>query len=186
LVRSTTLVPSSFASSMWPTTIVLALAAALPAPRILDATCTRGVLLRSSLLGGASALALAPRRAAADDAADSTVMRGVLQMPADVAARIPAGSTATVAIRVVGRNSKGPLATVELPLDGRPFPVDYAVMRSDMREGVADFVWQAEDIYVKADVTTSAGKILAAGRSKAKAVNVDGAPTHQTAYLTLE
>ena len=113
-------------------------------------------------------------------------MRGVLQMDASAAARVPSGSKATVAIRVVGRNTKGPLATVELPLEGKSFPLEYAISRADLREGVADFIWLQEDIYIKADVTTAAGKDFAAGRSKAKAAVEDGVPSHKVAYLLLE
>ena len=113
-------------------------------------------------------------------------MRGVLQMPDNVAARMPAGSKATVAIRVVGRNTKGPLATVELPLpEEKPFPLEYSIVRANLRD-VPDFIWETDDIYVKADVTTAAGKDFAAGRSKAKAATIDGKASHQTAYLTLE
>ena len=157
--------------------------AALSPPRWVDVRCTRSTLLQTSLLGSSLLLA-APSQPAV--AADDTVMQGVLQMPANLVKKLPAGSTARVTLRVVGRNTKGPLAEVQLPLDDKVFPLDYTVSKAAMREGVPDFIWEAEDIYIKADVTTAAGKDYAEGRSKAKAVNVDGRPSHQVAYLTLE
>ena len=152
-----------------------------PAPK---QGCTRrAALLQTSLLS--SSILLAPPAARAES--DDVVMQGVLQMTANDAARVPSGSTATVVIRVVGRNTKGPLATVQVPLNGKTFPVEYSIVRADLREGVPDFLWQAEDIYVKADLTTPSGKDFAAGRSKAKAVTgADGQPSHKVAYLTLE
>lgn len=114
-------------------------------------------------------------------------MRGVLQMPAGTLQKLPAGSVATVLIRVVGRNTKGPLASVQVPLDASKFPVEYAISSSELREGLPDYIWREEDIYIKADAVTPAGKTYAEGRSKAKAVmGDDGKPTHKTAYLTLE
>ena len=157
--------------------------AALSPPRWVDVRCTRSTLLQTSLLGSSLLLAAPPQPAVA---ADDTVMQGVLQMPANLVKKLPAGSTARVTLRVVGRNTKGPLAEVQLPLDDKVFPLDYTVSKAAMREGVPDFIWEAEDIYIKADVTTAAGKDYAEGRSKAKAVNVDGRPSHQVAYLTLE
>ena len=156
---------------------------ALSPPRWVDVRCTRAALLQTSLLGSSLLLAAPPQRALA---ADDTVMQGVLQMEANLVKKLPAGSTATVTLRVVGRNTKGPLAEVQLPLDDKVFPVEYTISKESMREGVPDFIWETEDIYIKADVTTAAGKDFAAGRSKAKAVNVDGRPSHNVAYLSLE
>ena len=113
-------------------------------------------------------------------------MDGVLQMEAGAAAKVPADATATVFIRVVGRNSKGPLGTLQVPLDGKTFPVPYTITRANLREGVADFIWEGEDVYVAAVLATSAGKTIAEGKSKAKAVPVDGVPGHKTAFLQLE
>ena len=103
-------------------------------------------------------------------------------MEQKMAAKVPDGSTATVVIRVVGRNTNGPLATVQVPLDGKTFPVDYAILKADLREGVPDYIWEDQDIYIKADVVTGKGKDYAVGRSKSK--YKDG--VHQTAYLALE
>jgi hypothetical protein len=113
-------------------------------------------------------------------------MSGVLQMQKDVEARLPAGSVAKVTIRVVGRNTKGPLATIELPLEGKTFPIEFTISRADLREGVPDYIWVEDDIYVKGDVVSSSGSGYAEGRSKAKAGKADGVAIHQTAYLTLE
>lgn len=113
-------------------------------------------------------------------------MRGVLQR--DKGARPPpAGATAEVSIRVVGRNTKGPLGTVQLPLDGATFPLEYTVTTANLREGVPDFLWKSEDIYVKADILRADGKSVAEGRSKAKArPQPDGSVARDTAYLLLE
>ena len=128
----------------------------------------------------ASALLLASLPAFAADG--EPVMKGVLQMQPAVAQKFPAGSVATVAIRVVGRNTKGPLAQVVVPLDGRTFPAEFAVSRSDLREGVPDYLWQEEDLYIIATARTPAGKAVAVGRSKAKFKDGE----HQVAYVTLE
>ena len=171
-------------------TMLLALVAPLaavltPTPMPKPATaCTRAALLHTStVLCSSLLLAGRPLSALAEDAAPTAaVMDGVLQMQEKLAATVPAGSTATVQIRVVGRNTKGPLATVNVPLEGKTFPVSYTVTKADLREGVADFIWEAEDIYVKADVVTPAGKTFGEGRSKSKFK--DG--VHQTAFLTVE
>ena len=135
---------------------------------------------RAAVETAASALLLASLPAFAADG--EPVMKGVLQMQPAVAQKIPAGSVATVAIRVVGRNTKGPLGTLQLPLDGRTFPIDYTVERNDLREGVPDFVWVDDDIYVFSEITAPSGKKYAEGRSKAK-MKPEG---RQIAYLTLE
>jgi len=111
-------------------------------------------------------------------------MRGVLQAAGPLT--FPEGSIADVTLRVVGRNTKGPIAQLSVPLDGKSFPVEYVVSRSNLREGLPDYIWEADDIYVKAGVVTSKGKELYVGRSKAKAVQRDGRTVHDTAFLTLE
>ena len=96
---------------------------------------------------------------------------------------IPAGSTATVVVRVVGRNTGGPLATLTLPVaDGSVFPLEYSVTRGDLREGLPDYIWEAEDIYVKADLTAPSGKEFAVGRGKSKFKDNE----HQISYVLLE
>lgn len=183
---------------------VISLSAALlvPAsPRSAAHTCTRGAFIQKAAFVGAALCV--PTVAFADDTSSEDgsvvapvveiasekdiVMQGVLQMPKEVSSRLPNNiKSAEVQIRVVGRNTKGPLATVDIPVVGKSFPLDYTVLRSDLREGVADFIWAEEDIYVKADLKTSDDKVFAVGRSKAKFVNEDGKPMHKIAYLTLE
>ena len=88
-----------------------------------------------------------------------------------------------VTLRVVGRNTKGPLATATFgPLDGASFPVSFAITRAQLREGVPDFLWQEEDIYIKVGINSASGKEIVAGKSKAKFK--DG--THEVGYVTLE
>ena len=121
-----------------------------------------------AVLPGADAVAEVPSAASADgsgvdsDAADiqSTVMRGVLQVDKGVTwpSSIPRGSKAIVTMRVMGSNSKGPLATLALPIDA--FPLDFTISRRDLRD-VPDFVWASEDLYVKADVVTPDGRVVA-------------------------
>ena len=51
-------------------------------------------------------------------------MKGVLQLnKSDKLAPLPEGTSAMVTLRVVGRNTKGALATSTVPLDGVEFPV---------------------------------------------------------------
>ena len=92
----------------------------LPAPR------SNGVTRRdatAALLGAAVAPLAAPLCAHADDAAD-VVMKGVLQLnKGEKLPPLPEGTAATVTLRVVGRNTKGALATATVPLDGVEFPV---------------------------------------------------------------
>ena len=136
-----------------------------------------GAAALSPALGGGAALA-----------ADSDlVMRGVLQLSKDAKLTPPAGSSATITLRVVGRNTNGPLAQGVVPIsEGTTFPLEFAVMRAQLREGVPDYVWEKEDIYIKADVNTAAGKELFVGRSKAK-LKMDGdTPKREVAYVTLE
>ena len=143
--------------------------------------CSRAAFLHGALL----CPLLLPSLANADDMGDE-VMRGVLQRDAQQKP-FPDGSIAEVTLRVVGRNTKGPISTVTLPLDGKTFPLEYSIVRSDLREDLPNYIWQADDIYIKADVRTASGKGLAEGRSKAKAVaQADGSTLHQTAYLLLE
>ena len=110
------------------------------------------------------------------------VMSGVLQSEAK-GASLPAGASVTITARVVGRNTKGPLAVKTVgPLDAPlPLPSSFSLRRVDLREGVPDFLWAAEDIYVRTEVTKG-GKTLLDGRSKAKFKDEQ----HQTAYVTLE
>ena len=112
------------------------------------------------------------------------MFRGVLQVEKGQSLALPPGSTVTVVLRVVGRNTKGPLATVSLPLDGVSFPAQFTVSRSDLREGLPDYVWEKDDIYLIATATTPKGKELAVGRSKSKFLAESG--THGVAYVTLE
>jgi len=145
------------------------------------------VLSRRAALVHAAALAvpaaLAPGAHAADDPSE-VVMTGQLQF----AAKLPPGSTATVTARVVGRNTKGPLATLVVPdLDGASSPVDFAIRRANFRE-VPDFVWLDDDLYLKADVVSN-GKTLLVARGKSKGVAGDGsslASRHKPAALELE
>ena len=55
-----------------------------------------------------------------------------------------------------------------------------------MTQGVNDFMWEREDLFVRADILTAAGKTVATGRSKAKAIDVSGTPGHGVAYVTIE
>ena len=171
-----------------------ALLAALTPPSALksEALTRRAALLQTS--SAALAFAAAPLALADDEAlppppppppppAPPPVMRGVLQMDANIAKRVPAGSTATVVVRVVGRNTGGPLATLTLPVaDGSVFPLEYSVTRGDLREGLPDYIWEAEDIYVKADLTAPSGKEFAVGRGKSKFKDNE----HQISYVLLE
>ena len=171
--------------------ISLSAALLIPSTPHLDGrACTRGAFLKGAVVGGIAFCV--PTQSRAEDESrgnddSNVVMRGVLQMQKDVEARLPSNiKSAEVQIRVVGRNTKGPLATVEIPVEGTSFPIDYTISRSDLREGLADFIWLEEDIYVKADLKNTKDKVYAEGRSKAKFVNEDGKKTHKVAYLTLE
>ena len=92
-----------------------------------------------------------------------------------------AGAEATVTLRVVGRNTKGPMGTLVIPVGGTKFPIDFAITRAELREGLPDFIWAEEDIYLAADVTNS-GKVLLKGKSKSKFA--DG--VHKQAFVTCE
>ena len=158
-----------------------------------SAPLSRADVLRRAALLASPAPLLVSRLAAADEpppalatGESGVVMRGVLQMEPALASKVPSGSVASVAIRVVGRNTKGPLASLQVPLEGKTFPVEYSVERSNLREGLADFVWLEEDIYVYSALMTPSGKQLAEGRSKAKFIQVDGQPAHKVAALLLE
>ena len=157
------------------------------------AALSRAVLLRRSALLVAPVPLWTALHAVAEEpppalatGEEGVVMRGVLQMEPALVGRMQPGATASVSIRVVGRNTKGPLATVAVPLEGKTFPIEYAVQRSSLRDGLADFVWLEEDIYVFAEAVSATGKKLAEGRSKAKFVRVDGEPAHKIAALLLE
>ena len=158
----------------------------LLAAALSTAALTSGALLGSPL---APALAVdAPPTAYAPLAVDERsndivtfVLQSAKAMPA-----FPEGTTAELTMRVVGRNTKGPLATAKVPLGGRELPAPLVLGRKDLREGVADFLWATDDIYVRADVISPTGKTSLTGRSKAKAVEVDGSPAHAAAFVTLE
>jgi hypothetical protein len=146
---------------------------------------------RAALLG----LLLLPARAqlaAAEDIAEPTgvteigdVMHGMLQASTPIP--LPVGSKAVVTMRVVGRNTKGPLSTVTFTVpENAELPLPFAIRRSDLREGAPDYLWEKEDLYVRADLYTHSGKTIATGRSKAKAISVDGKPAHAVAYTTME
>lgn len=173
--------------------IGLACSAVLPASRPPPACQSSAVrLTRRAALTGLLLLPASAAFAAGEDLTESTgvtetgdVMHGVLQTTGSAA--LPKDGSVVVTMRVVGRNTKGPLATVALPIpEGAVMPFPFAVTRSDIREGVPDFLWAAEDLYVRADTLSASGKTLATGRSKAKAKDVDGAPTHGVAFTTME
>lgn len=143
-----------------------------------NALVTRQAALRY-ITGVGLGVALPALAADADE-----VVQCTLQVPKGETVP-PTGSVAVVTLRVVGRNSKGPLATMNVPIDS-DFPISFTMTRSSLREGVPDFLWESEDIYVKADVVSPSGKSLVAGRSKAKFITVDGTPSHAPAYVTLD
>jgi hypothetical protein len=90
-------------------------------------------------------------------------------------------------MRVVGRNTKGPLSTVTFTVpENAELPLPFAIRRADLRDGAPDYLWEKEDLYVRADLCTNSGKTIATGRSKAKAISVDGAPAHAVAFVTME
>ena len=107
------------------------------------------------------------------------IMRGVLQTSKGDAPRLSDARSATVAMRVVGRNSKGPLALKErFEIDGT-FPREFSIVRSDFTREVPDFVWEGEDLYVKAEVFNGEGKLLGEGKFKAKVGLPTPGPRHQ-------
>ena len=113
--------------------------------------CVSTVSRRGLLAGAAIApLARLPRAAASVEESDSTpasganVIQGVLQTRLS----LPDADAATVTIRVVGRNTKGPLATVTVPID-KGFPLPFTIQKAALREGIPDFLWAEEDIYVR-------------------------------------
>ena len=144
-------------------------------------------LTRRALLGvlGAGAGCFGSKPAWAEDAGEE-VIKGVLQLEKGAKIATPSGTKAVVTLRVVGRNLKGPMATVEVPIGEASFPFEFTVSRADLREGLPDYIWKDDDIYLKADVLSPSGKVAAVGRSKAKAVTVDGVAVHLPAYVTLE
>lgn len=148
----------------------------------------RRAFLRTAAIGGialSSSQLPSPHKAVADADSSELIFRGVLQVEKKDL-MLSEGTTATVALRVVGRNTKGPIASVVVPVGGAAFPIEFAVKRSDLRENLPEFIWLEDDIYLKADVTSASGKNLLVGRSKSKAVAEDGRPSHGTAYVTLE
>jgi len=113
-------------------------------------------------------------------------MKGVLQLnKGEKLPPLPEGTVATVTLRVVGRNTKGALATATVPLDGVEFPAGFSVRRRDLRE-VPDYLWLEEDLYVRADEVTPKGASIAVGRAKAKAIKENDQPAHGVAYVTLD
>ena len=107
---------------------------------------------RRSLITQAAAgvLATALSQVGAEVPISDTVVNCVLQTPKVFT--VPPDAAAVVTARVVGRNTNGPLATTRYePLDG-PFPIAFAITRGDLREGVPDYVWSDEDIYLKIDL----------------------------------
>lgn len=122
---------------------------------------------RRAILHGAAAAVAVPvllifPTVASADAVD-VIVSGRMQH--DI--KLPPGATATITARVVGRNSKGPLATVVMS-DLGPSPVDFVITRADLRE-VPDFVWLDQDLYIKVEVAYNDKPVLV-GRGKAKAV----------------
>ena len=145
---------------------------------------TRQELLRVALFGGCCAFGASPA-CAADDPASDTIFSGVLQLPKGAKFVPPPGTTASITLRVVGRNTNGPLGRLDVPLEGATFPVDFTIRRDNMRDGLPEFIWAEDDIYLKADVLSAKGDVIAAGKSKSKFVG-DATPTHQIAYVTLD
>lgn len=147
---------------------------------------------RIAVLSGLLLLPACATLAAAEDIAQPTgvtetgdVMHGVLQATGPIP--LPIGSKAVVTMRVVGRNTKGPLSTVTFTVpENAELPLPFAIRRSDLREGAPDYLWEKEDLYVRADLYTHSGKTIATGRSKAKAISVDGKPAHAVAFTTME
>lgn len=171
---------------------LLCSAAVLPQPLPPPCQSTAVQLSRRAAL---ASLVLLPTRAALAAAEDLTqptvnsesgdVMHGLLQSSAPVP--LPPGGSAVVTMRVVGRNTKGPLAKMTLPLtEGMKLPLPFALDRSSFREGVVDFLWEAEDLYVFTEILAPSGKSIAVGRSKAKAIDVGGRPGHGVAFVNLE
>lgn len=160
-------------------TLVVLCAAA--EPRSAAMLSRRTALAHAAALATPAAVSLGAH--AADDP-NEVVATGQLQF----AGKLPPGSTATVTARVVGRNTKGPLATLVVSdLDTASSPIDFAIRRSNFRE-VPDFVWLDDDLYLKADVIYN-GKTVMQGRGKAKGVAGDGsslASRHKPAALQLE
>ena len=151
---------------------------ALPSPPLVG----RRALLQNAALAAPPAFGLlsSPGAALAEASGDEVIVTGQLQF----GGKLPPGATATVTGRVVGRNTKGPLASVVVS-DLDSFPRDFTISRADFRE-VPDFVWLEEDIYLRADVEVNGKKVLRAV-SKAKAVAGDGslASRHKPAALEL-
>ena len=147
----------------------------VPEPR--PAALDRRALLHAAL--AAPALAV-PNLASASE----VVASGQLQYSAKLP---PEGVTATITARVVGRNTKGPLATLVVQdLGATPSPVEFAITRDNLRE-VPDFIWLEDDLYLKADVEYK-GKTVLVGRGKAKAVAGEGSieSRHKKAAIELE
>jgi len=147
----------------------------------MQADCTRRALLSATLALGSMTI-WGPAAHADESGQQDVVMSGVLQANG---LKLPSDASAVVTVRVVGRNRNGPLATLKLALDGKSLPLPFTVARRDLRDGVPDFVWVKEDLYIKCDIVDKAGKTLFVGRSKSKAVDGD-VPSHGIAYVTLE
>lgn len=143
---------------------------------------TRQAVLKSAV--GAVALGMGDMASAADSS--ELIFSGVLQSPTPDL-KLANGALATVTLRVVGRNTNGPMGTLVVPVGGVKFPVGFAITRAQLREGLPDFVWLEDDIYLKVDVANAAGNLLLAGKSKSKfGPDESGKSVHNTAYVTLE
>ena len=82
----------------------------------------RAVTTNAAALLGVAAVPFAPP-ARADSDSSAEVMHGVLQLNKGESLALGPGASATVTMRVVGRNTKGPIATAVVPLEGASFPV---------------------------------------------------------------
>jgi hypothetical protein len=143
---------------------------------------TRQAVLKSAV--GAVALGMGNMASAADSS--ELIFNGVLQSPTPDL-KLADGAQATVTLRVVGRNTNGPMGTLVVPVGGVQFPVGFAITRAQLREGMPDFVWLEDDIYLKVTVANAAGKVILAGKSKSKfGPDESGKSVHKNAYVTLE
>ena len=60
-----------------------------------------------------------------------------------------------------------------VPVGGRS---NVVATRRDLREGMPEYIWEEQDVYVRAVVAAPSGKVLLDGRSKAKAMSHAAAP----------
>ena len=49
-----------------------------------------------------------------------------------------------------------------------------------------DYIWDEQDIYIRAIISAPSGKMLFDGRSKAKAISENGVPSHAAALVNME